>query len=56
VTFSVARIAIEREEGMFSLLRFNASGECVADTAHFSLAEAKAQATFEYELIEEQDA
>lgn len=51
VTHEVRYIAIEEQDGMFYVLRYDEHGTCVADTAHVSHAEARRQAEFEYELI-----
>ena len=41
----------EDAEGVF-LLRYNSADECVGDTWHLTVAEAKAQAAFEYGVTE----
>jgi hypothetical protein len=48
-----AWVEIEPEDGAFYLFYFNASGECMTDTWHESLARAKGQARFEFEIEEE---
>jgi len=40
------------EDDGFYLLRLDPEGQCLADTWHQSLEEAKAQAAFEYEIDE----
>jgi hypothetical protein len=45
-------VEIENGESGFFLLHFNAAGECVADSWHATLEEAKEQAKFEYEIEE----
>jgi hypothetical protein len=45
-----ARIVME-DDG-FYLLRLDSEGQCLADTWHQSLDEAKAQAAFEYEITD----
>jgi hypothetical protein len=47
-----ARVRIEPTDGGFLLLYLNASGECLADTWHVSVTNAKAQAKFEFEIDE----
>jgi hypothetical protein len=48
-----AWVEIEPCDGAYYLFYFNASGECVTDTWHESLAKAKKQAHFEFEIEEE---
>ena len=43
-------VEIEQDGGLFFVLRLDAQGQCLADTCHHSLEEAKAQAEFEYVL------
>ncbi len=43
-------LEIEQDGEMFFLLRLNEHGQCIADTCHTSLNEAKSQAEFEYVL------
>ena len=43
-------IEIVEEDGAFFLFRLNDEGECLADTWHRTLDEAKAQAKLEYEV------
>ncbi len=45
-------VCIAREEEGFYLLQFNAADESFADTWHDSLAGAKQQAHFEFEIVE----
>jgi hypothetical protein len=46
-------VEIEDGEDGFFLLHFNEVGECVADSWHATLEEAKAQAKFEFEIGED---
>lgn len=48
-----SRVEISEEDGGIYLLRFSDSGECVGDTWHLYVAEAKSQARFEYGIPEE---
>lgn len=50
ITFDVRRVEIEEQGGLYSLKRYDERGVVVADTAHLSLAEARRQAEFEYDL------
>jgi hypothetical protein len=43
-------VRIVMEDDGFYLLRLDPEGQCLADTWHQSLEEAKAQARFEYEI------
>lgn len=45
-----AWVEIVEEEGAFYLLYFNAEGTCLTDTWHETLAAAKRQAQFEFEI------
>ncbi len=45
-------VEITEDSGGFLLLRYNDADECVGDTWHLTLAEAKAQAEFEYGISE----
>jgi hypothetical protein len=46
-----ARVEIdESQSGGFYLYRYDAAGRCIADTWHATLAEAKEQAWFEFEI------
>jgi hypothetical protein len=45
-------VVIDEQEGAFYLLRYSGEGECVADTWHVTVDEAKAQAEFEYGIKE----
>jgi hypothetical protein len=49
---NIARVEIEPGDGGFFQFRFSSSGECLADTWHPSLEEAKGQACFELEIDE----
>lgn len=52
VTDRVCRVKIvEQQPGMYYLLRFDSSGDCIADTVHFSFEEARAEAEREYVLV-----
>lgn len=46
-------IEIEPRDGSYYLLYFDDSGECFTDTWHASLADAKEQAKFEFEVQDE---
>jgi hypothetical protein len=49
--FIPARVEIdEARSGGFFLYHYDAAGRCIADTWHATLAEAKEQATFEFEI------
>lgn len=41
-------IEISEDSGGFYLIRYNEAGECVGDTWHLTMGEAKGQAEFEY--------
>ena len=45
-------VVVEEQEGAFYLFRYSSDGECVADTWHLTVDEAKAQAEFEYGIKE----
>jgi hypothetical protein len=47
-----AWVEIEPRDGAFYLFYFDSSGECLTDTWHESLARAKDQAHFEFEIEE----
>jgi hypothetical protein len=47
------RVEIEEGDGGFFLFRMDESGSAIADTWHLTLAEAKSQALFEFEIQEE---
>jgi hypothetical protein len=49
---SWVEIVIENDE--FWLFRLDEEGECVADTLHFTLDEAKRQANFEYGITSDE--
>jgi hypothetical protein len=53
-TPDVCRVEIERQHDGVYLFYFNARGDCIADTWHPTLDEAKAQAADEF-LLEEAD-
>jgi hypothetical protein len=46
------RVEIMEDSGGFFLLRYDESGQGVGDTWHMTLAEAKAQAAFEFGVVE----
>jgi|GEM_PF-3027953 len=48
VTNHVTALRLREADGMILLERLDAAGDCIADTAHFSIGEAKSQAQFEY--------
>ncbi len=48
-----AWVEIQSSNDAFLLLYFDASGECITDTWHPSLDQAKAQARFEFQIREE---
>lgn len=54
IASNIAWVEIEPDDASFFLLYFSAAGECLADTWHPSLEEAKRQAHVEFE-IEESD-
>ena len=43
-------VEISEEPSGFFLFHYNADGECISDTWHESLEEAKEQASFEFEI------
>jgi adenosylmethionine-8-amino-7-oxononanoate aminotransferase len=49
-----AWVEISQEGGGFFLFHFDAKGECIADTWHQSLDEAKRQAEFEFGVLEDE--
>lgn len=50
IASNIAWVEIECDDGTFFLLYFSATGECLADTWHPSLEEAKHQAHVEFEI------
>ncbi len=46
-------VEIVQEDNGYLLLRLNDRGDCLADTWHATLDEAKAQAAFEFDIREE---
>ena len=46
----VVALEINEHKGLYYLYRYDAMGRCLADTCHASLAEAMAQAEYEYEI------
>ena len=46
-------VEIEESDAGWMLLRFDAQGDAITDTWHESLADAKEQAKFEYEIEED---
>lgn len=55
VSDRVCRVEIASRDDGVSLFRYDATGECVADTWHESMDDALRQAKFEYELEWEDD-
>jgi hypothetical protein len=45
-------VEIVKQDGSVFLLRYNEEGDCIADTWHQTVDEAKAQAQFEFEIEE----
>jgi hypothetical protein len=54
VASRIVWVEIEPADGMYNLFYFDANGDCVADTCHETVKQAKEQAQFEFE-IEESD-
>jgi hypothetical protein len=52
VTSNIAWVEIEPADGAFYLLYFSTAGECLTDTWHESIEQAKHQALFEFEIEE----
>jgi hypothetical protein len=50
---SVAKLVIEERDDAFYLLYLDASGNCLTDTWHATLEDAKDQARFEFSVFEE---
>lgn len=46
-------VEVVEQDGAFYLLRLDDDGKCIADTWHESVEAAKAQANFEYGILEE---
>lgn len=53
VTSQIARVEIEADDGAYLLLYFDANGNCLTDTWHETVEQAKAQAQFEFEIEED---
>jgi hypothetical protein len=52
IASTIQRVEIQPDDEAFLLLYFNASEDCVADTWHQTLDQAKEQANFEFEIEE----
>lgn len=50
----ISTLRIEPTDGCFFLLQYDASGACVADTWHATIAEAQRQAAFVFSVAPEQ--
>lgn len=46
------RVEVTEDSGLYYLLHYDETGDCIADTCHLSIDEAKRQAAFEF-IIQE---
>jgi hypothetical protein len=45
-----AWVEISEQDGLYFLLRYNKDGNCIADTCHLTVTEAKEQAHMEFDI------